>query len=244
MQESEGIEARLAHVRARVKAACERAERDPATVRILPVSKTFGPDRVDEAVACGLTVMAENRVQEALAKAPRCSSSIAWHLVGHLQRNKVREAVTLFSMVHSVDSWRLLETIERVCEEGGQQVPVCLQVNVSGESSKSGVAPADVPDLVARAAGLQRVSLTGLMTIPPFAEDPEAARPYFRALRELRDRCGQETGVDLAELSMGMSHDFECAIEEGATWIRLGTLLFGRRRSAGWQQVAAEDSFE
>jgi pyridoxal phosphate enzyme (YggS family) len=222
----------LGEIRGRMDAACRRAGRDPAEVRLLPVTKTLGPDIIGEAAAAGLSVFGENRVQEARQKIPLCASGLKWHLVGHLQTNKAREAVRLFEMIHSVDSVKLLEFLDRVCQEEGRSMPVCIEVNVSGERSKFGMAPAEVPALLARASSLFRVRIEGLMTIPPVAEDAEESRVFFRRLRELRDGWRRESGLDLPELSMGMSHDFEIAVEEGATWVRIGTLLFGGRKKA------------
>ena len=196
---------------------------------LLAVSKTQGPDAVREAAALGLTVFGESRVQEARQKIPQCSSTLHWHFIGHLQTNKAHEAMRLFEMVHAVDSIRLMEALDRVAQEEGRTIPICLEVNVSGERSKFGMSPPDVSAALERARTLFRVQIKGLMTIPPIAEDPAEARPFFRALRELRDRCQGETGVSLPELSMGMSHDFEVAVEEGSTWIRVGSLLFGPR---------------
>ena len=220
---------RLAEINRRIEAACGRAGRDPAEVKLLAVSKTQGPDAVQEAAALGLTVFGESRVQEARQKIPLCSSALHWHFIGHLQTNKARDAMRLFEMVHAVDSIRLLEALDRAAQEEGRNVAVCLEVNVSGERSKFGMSPDEVSAALDRARTLFRVQVTGLMTIPPIAEDPEEARPFFRALRELRDRCRGATGLALPELSMGMSHDFEVAVEEGATWIRVGSLLFGPR---------------
>jgi len=225
------FENRLAEVRRRIKAACERSGRRPEEVRILAVSKTYGPDCIREAVACGLTFFGESRVQEAKQKIPLCPTALTWHLVGHLQTNKVKDAVNLFGLIQAVDSLKLLLAIETAAEAAGRVMPVFLEVNVSGESSKYGLAPAAIPDVLKAANGLRRVDIQGLLTIPPLAEDPEHARPYFRNLRELRDRWRQETGFELRELSMGMSHDFEVAVEEGATWIRVGTILFGKRNT-------------
>ena len=227
---SEGIRERLAAIEARIKAACDRARRDPATVRLLAVTKTLGPDAVRDAAALGLSCFGESRVQEARQKIPECPANAHWHFIGHLQTNKVREAARLFEMVHAVDSLRLLEALDRAAREEGRTLPVCLEVNVSGERSKFGMSPDDLPGVLARAAELFRVRIEGLMTIPPIAGDPDEARPFFRALRELRDRSRETSGLPLPELSMGMSHDFEVAVEEGATWVRVGTLLFGPRR--------------
>lgn len=220
---------RLARIRERMAAACGRAGRNPDEVRLLAVSKTQPPERVAEAFRAGLTVFGENRVQEAAAKIPLCPSPLEWHLIGHLQGNKAKAAVSLFQMIHSVDSVALLDRINRLCEEAGRDMPVCLEINVSGEASKFGMPPEEVPAALEQAVSMMRVSVVGLMTMPPYAEDPGRARHFFQTLRALRDRCRAQTGFDLPELSMGMSHDFEVAIEEGATWIRVGSALFGER---------------
>lgn len=227
-------------VRPRIEAACARAGRDPSSVRVVAVAKNQSPDRVREAADAGLRTIGENRVQEAMQKQPLCPGGVEWHMVGHLQRNKARQAVALFRMIHSVDSWRLLEALDGACDEAGVRMPVCLEVNVAGEASKSGLPPGDVADVIARVGGLSRVQVCGLMTVPPFVQDPEAARPFFRRLRELRDRCEQEAGAGLPDLSMGMSNDFEVAVEEGATLVRLGTILFGAR-TAAWRRATSED---
>lgn len=223
------FEERLANTRKRIAEACRRAGRAPEDVRLLAVSKTRGPEYVHAAAACGLTFFGENRVQEAKQKIPLCPSTLTWHLIGHLQSNKVKDAVNLFHLIQSVDSLKLLAAIEAAAEAAGRVVPVFLEVNVSGESSKYGLAPDAVPGVLQAANGMRRVEIQGLMTIPPLAEDVEKTRPFFRCLRELRDGWRKTTGFELRELSMGMSHDFEIAIEEGATWIRLGTVLFGAR---------------
>lgn len=220
---------RLAEVNRRIEAACERSGRARQEVRVLAVSKTHGPERISEAAACGLLDFGESRVQEAKQKIPLCSSTLTWHLVGHLQTNKVKEAVHLFQLIHSVDSLKLLLALETAAEAAGRVLPVFLEVNVSGESSKFGLAPEAVKGVLKAADGLRRVEIRGLLTIPPLAEDPAVARPFFCKLRELRERWRQETGYELNDLSMGMSHDFEVAVEEGATWVRLGSILFGRR---------------
>jgi pyridoxal phosphate enzyme (YggS family) len=219
--------ARLAAVRERIAGACARAGRDPESVRLIAVSKTHGPETVREAAGHGLTVFGENRVQEAAAKIPECPGHLSWHLVGHLQRNKVRPAVEYFDFIHSVDSTRLLETIDRVSQECGKTMPVCIEV--SGEGAKFGVAPDGLPEVLAASARLTQVRVAGLMTIPPLSKDAGRTRGYFRALRELRDAARASSGLALEELSMGMSGDFEIAIEEGATMIRVGTDLFGPR---------------
>ncbi len=229
MDEALTIAQRVERVRARMAAASARAGREPDSVRLVTVSKTQPPERVAEAAAAGLSLFGENKVQEAAAKIPLCPGHLDWHLVGHLQGNKARAAVQLFSMIHSVDSVDLLERLDRICGEESRRIRVCLEVNIAGEASKFGLVPADVPLLLRRAPSLARVDVIGLMTMPPYCEEPERVRHYFRALRELRDRCRAETGFDLPELSMGMSSDFEVAIEEGATMVRVGTDLFGAR---------------
>jgi len=225
------FEDNLAEVRRRIQDACARAGRPPEEVRLLAVSKTRGPDCIREAAACGLMDFGENRVQEAKQKIPLCPNALTWHLIGHLQTNKVKDAVLLFNLIQAVDSLKLLLAIEAAAEAAGRVMPVFLEVNVSGESSKFGLAPEAVPGVLQAANGLRRVEIRGLLTIPPLAEDPEHARPFFRALREHRDRWRRETGFELRELSMGMSHDFEVAVEEGATCIRLGAILFGKRNA-------------
>lgn len=219
----------LEAVHARIAAACARAGRAPDAVRLLAVSKTYGPDAVRAAAAAGQRWFGENRVQEAAAKIPECPGNLAWHLIGHLQSNKAALAARLFDWVHSVDSAKLLETLDRHAAEAGRTLRALVQVNVSGERSKSGLAPAAVPDVLALAPRLRNVQIAGLMTIPPLAADPETARPFFRKLRKLRGEWAAATGLDLAELSMGMTHDLEVAIEEGATVVRVGTGIFGAR---------------
>jgi hypothetical protein len=220
---------RIERVRARMDAACARAGRDPGAVRLVAVSKTHPPESVAAAAACGLTVFGENKVQEAAVKIPLCPGHIEWHLVGHLQSNKVRIAVRLFRAIHSVDSADLLQRIDRIADEEGQRLRVLFEVNVSGEGSKFGLVPEALPAVLKSAEGLRRVEPVGLMTIPPASDDPARARGFFRRLRELRDRCRADTGFELPELSMGMSHDFEIAVEEGATYVRVGTDIFGPR---------------
>ena len=227
-----GFVERLRAVTERIEAACTRSGRDPAGVQLVAVSKTHGPDRIREAAECGLTVFGESKVQEAQAKIPQCPGNLSWHFVGHLQRNKAAVAAQLFDFIHSVDSARLLEAVDRASDEAGKIMPVLLEVNVSGERSKYGMPPEEVPGTLALANTLDHVEVRGLMTIPPFSEEAEAARPWFRRLRELRDQWRMETGFALDDLSMGMTHDLEVAVEEGATWVRVGTALFGERERA------------
>ncbi len=209
--------------------ACERAGRRRKEVKLIAVSKTHGPDKVDEAVEAGLTLFGENRVQEAAAKIPRCSTKAEWHLIGHLQSNKVKMAVPLFHMIHSIDSEKLLCTVNSVCRDRGVTMPVLLQINVSGEASKFGMAPEMLEPVLETAATCMNVDVLGLMTIPPLSADESKTRCYFAELRGLRDCAAEKSGFPLEELSMGMSHDFTLAIKEGATYIRIGTRLFGER---------------
>ncbi len=217
---------RLERVERRIAAACEKAGRPRESVTLLAVSKTKPPEAVREAADCGLRLFGENRVQEAQAKIPMCPAGLEWHLIGHLQSNKAKVAAQYFQMVHSVDSLKLLQALD---SHAGTTLPVLLQVNVAGESAKFGMKPDEVAGVIEAANQMQKVEVHGLMTIPPFSPDPEKTRVHFRALRELRDRLQDETGTPLPELSMGMSHDLEVAIEEGSTWVRIGTDLFGSR---------------
>lgn len=228
---TERIAANLAAVNERIRAACARGGRDPAQITIVAVTKTHPPEVVRAAAACGLRVFGENRVQEAKAKIPHCPSSIHWHLIGHLQTNKVRDAVALFEMIQSVDSLRLAEEIQRRAEQAGRRLPVLLEVNVAGEASKFGYSPDRLLEELSALNALPRLEIQGLMTVPPWSPDPERVRPWFRKLRELKDACEDRLGAPLPHLSMGMSQDFEVAVEEGATMVRLGTVLFGPRAS-------------
>ena len=236
---SDSFETRLQSIESRIAAAAERAGRDPGDVQLVAISKTFPPEVIDEALRAGVSILGESKVQEALAKASQCSSA-DWHLIGHLQSNKVRHALSLFSTIHSVDSIALLEDIERIQEEIGRRPRVLLQVNVSGEGSKTGFNPKAMRDAVRTALSLGNLDLVGLMTIPPWSPDPEQSRKYFRQLRELRDSLSAEFDVGLPELSMGMSADFEVAIEEGATFVRIGSAIFGKR--SAWKTERTPDS--
>ena len=239
MRELEEI---LAEVRGRIAAACARAGRDPAEVEIVAVTKTHGAETVDEAWRAGLGVVGENKVQEAAWKKPASASGPSWHLIGHLQSNKVRKALELFDVIHSVDSAKLADRINAVADEIGALPRVLLEVNVSGESSKSGMKPEEVRGALEHiAAHCPRITVEGLMTMAPFSENPEDARPHFRRLRELRDKMQDALGVALPRLSMGMSGDYEVAVEEGATWVRLGTVLFGERPKAKRAAASGDD---
>lgn len=212
-------------------AACARARRDPAEVRLMAVSKTHPASAIREAYAAGLRLFGENRVQEFAAKAAELSDVDAeFHLIGHLQSNKTRKAAELFVAVDSVDSLKLARRLNADAERYGKRLRVLLEVNTGGEAAKSGFAPesAELRELLASASALPHLEIRGLMTIPPHTEDPNGARPYFRMLRALRDRL-RTNKVPLPELSMGMSHDFEVAIEEGSTCVRVGTAIFGER---------------
>jgi pyridoxal phosphate enzyme (YggS family) len=226
---SDTFQERLTRIQERMAAACARAGRRADEVQLVAVSKTYGADRVREAAACGLRIFGENKVQEAEAKIPECPGTASWHLIGHLQSNKAARAVALFDQIHSVDSLKLLQRLEAAAAAEGKRLPLLLEVNVAGESSKFGLRPEGVPEVLAHTGELEYTQVVGVMTMPPLTPDAERARQYFRRLRELRDGWGAQFGLPLAELSMGMSHDFEVAIEEGATWVRVGTALFGER---------------
>ena len=222
----------LTDARLRIRNAALAAGRRPEEVRLLAVSKTFGLDHVRAAVAAGQEDFGENRVQEALQKiAGSADLKIRWHLVGTLQSNKVRKAVPHFSAIHSVDSLRLLESIDAAAAEAGTAPEVLVQVDLAGEATKHGAPPSEAKEIVRAAARCRRARAVGLMTIPPFFDEPEDVRPYFAQLRDLRSTWLKE-GLDpaaLRELSMGMSHDFDVAVQEGATIVRLGTAIFGKR---------------
>jgi hypothetical protein len=217
----------LASVRSRIEAAARRVGRDPAEIKLVAVSKTHAAGVVREAIAGGITVFGENKVQEAEGKIEEIGRDAAeWHLIGHLQSNKARRAVQLFDVIQTVDSLELAERLERICdEEGRDELPVFVQVDLAGEEAKSGIPEGGLPGLAAYLQGCKNLRFNGLMILPPFLDDPEATRPYFKRLREIRDEMLPGGG-----LSMGMTNDFEVAIEEGATVVRVGTAIFGERR--------------
>ena len=228
----DGIHANLAAVRARIAQAAARGGRPASDVRLVAISKTFGPDYVRAAHAAGQRDFGENRVQEALEKqAALADLDLAWHLVGHLQSNKARKAVGPFALIHSVDSRDLLRRLDAAAGEQARVVEVLLQVDLAGEATKFGAPPDELAALVEAAAGCRWARLAGLMLLPPYFDDPQRARPFFQRLRALRDdlRSRGTPPACLRELSMGMSHDFEVAIEEGATIVRVGTAIFGTR---------------
>jgi pyridoxal phosphate enzyme (YggS family) len=221
----------LAAVQQRISAACARAGRAADSVMLLAVSKTCPPETISDAVQCGQIFFGENKIQEAKAKIPLCPGKARWHFIGHLQSNKARDAVELFEMIQGVDSLNLAQEISRRCEQAAKQMPVLLEVNVAGESSKFGYPPEKLLAELKELSSLPRISIQGLMTIPPFATEPEKSRGHFKRLRELKSQCEEILSAPLPHLSMGMSGDFEIAIKEGATIVRVGTDLFGLRKN-------------
>lgn len=222
----------LEQIRQRMAAACARAGRAANSVALLAVTKTHPPEVVAEAARLGLTLFGENKVQEAKAKIPLCPGRLRWHMVGHLQTNKCRDTVELFAMVQAVDSLHLAEELNKRAEQAAKTMPILLEVNIVGEASKFGYKPERLLAELAQLNALPRLEIHGLMTIPPYSPLPEKVRPVFRRLRELKAECEQKLGAPLPHLSMGMSGDFEVAIEEGATMVRIGTALFGERAKA------------
>ena len=224
---------RLAHVIERINAAAARSKRSPGDLTLIAISKTHSSDRIRTAIDCGVTDVGENRLQEAEPKIHDVGRErVRWHLVGHLQANKARKAVKLFDVIHSLDSVALAERLDRLCgEEKRDVLPVLIQVRLGGEETKSGVEEQDVFGLAEVVERCERLKLIGLMSVPPFFEDPEEVRPFFIRLRQLRDELKSRGSFGSApgELSMGMTHDFEVAIEEGATMVRIGTAIFGER---------------
>ncbi len=241
----------IAAIRSRIAAAARRSNRNPAEIALMAVSKTMPADKIKEAFEAGHRLFGENRVQEfgekhtELAAASPSEAAVQvcdvfdiakarFHLIGHLQSNKAGKAVELFDAIDSVDSLKVAERLNATAEKLGKKLPILIEVNVGGEEQKNGLAPesADLEELLAAAPRLTALEIRGLMTIPPATEDPEGARPYFRRLRQLRDEINSRNlaAVQLQELSMGMSHDFEVAVEEGSTCVRVGTAIFGERQ--------------
>jgi len=221
----------LERVREQIGQAAAKASRAVDEIELVAITKTHPADKVREAIQAGQTLFGESRVQEARVKIPELPSSVRWHFVGHLQNNKIRHALPLFEMIHSVDSLALAQDMNRIAEEDGLHPRVLLEVNVAGEGSKFGFAPDKLREQIEDLLALPRLSILGLMTLPPVAKEAEASRKYFVQLRELRDRLQSEFRVDLAQLSMGMTQDFGVAVEEGATLVRVGTAIFGERRT-------------
>ena len=225
----DAIAANLEEIRRRMADAAQRAGRDPASVRLVAISKTYPAEAVAAAAATGQRVFGESRVQESRDKLPACPPGLEWHFIGHLQKNKVRQALPLFPFFHSIDSTALAGAIDRIAGETGVKAQGLLEVNVSGEETKHGFTPEELRAQFPTLSKLPHLRIRGLMTMAPYNENPEEARPVFRALRELRDELQSTYQHPLPELSMGMSGDFEPAVEEGATLVRVGSSIFGAR---------------
>jgi pyridoxal phosphate enzyme (YggS family) len=219
----------LEHVREQIAQAARKAGRSADDVELVAISKTHEAEKVREAIEAGQSLFGESRVQEARVKIPELPSNLRWHFVGHLQKNKIRQALPLFELIHSIDSLALAQDVNRIAEDDGLHPRVLLEVNVAGEGSKFGFNPERLRAEMESLLALPRLSILGLMCIPPIAEEAETSRKYFVELRELRDRLQKEFHVDLAQLSMGMTQDFAVAIEEGASLVRVGTAIFGER---------------
>ena len=227
-----GFTENLTAIQQRIADSCARAGRSPESVTLVAVSKNHTPDEVREAAAAGQTLFGENRVQEGKLKTSLCPGHLRWHMIGHLQSNKARDAVHFFQMIESVDSLALAQEINKWADKSAKTMPILLEVNVAGESSKFGYKPEQLLAEFEQINALPKIEIHGLMTVAPWAEDPEKVRPVFRQMRELKEQCENILGAPLPHLSMGMSGDFEVAIEEGATMIRIGTALFGPRAKA------------
>jgi PLP dependent protein len=225
----------IARIRERIGKAAAHAVRNPDSVILMAVSKVVEPERIREAYQAGIRVFGENRVQEFAEKASALKdlSEAEWHLIGHLQSNKAKKAVELFHGIDSVDSLRLAQKLDQAAQQAGRVLPVLIEINVGGEENKSGISPdsPELEDLLQDAQKLEHLEVRGLMTIPPHAEDPQGSRPFFRMLRDLRDSIAARRlpRIQMDVLSMGMSHDFEVAVEEGSTCVRVGTAIFGER---------------
>jgi pyridoxal phosphate enzyme (YggS family) len=228
---SEAIRDRLLRVRERIARAAQLSGRTAADITLIAVSKTFDPPTVQQAVDAGARDLGENRIQEALTKVGHINGDVRWHLIGHLQSNKARQAIETFAVIHTIDSVQLAERLERIAGELNRRPEVLIQVDLAHEPTKSGADENELPAIIETLDSARHLNFRGLMTLPPFFETPEQTRPFFRRLRELIESLNQnrESGRQLTELSMGMSHDFEVAIEEGATMVRVGTAIFGSR---------------
>jgi pyridoxal phosphate enzyme (YggS family) len=235
------VEYNYQHICENIARAAQSVGKTADDITFLAATKTVDASIINHAISLGLRYIGENRVQEGLAKAPLCPSA-EWHLIGPLQRNKIRHALSLFTVLHGIDSEPLLHDLARVQDETGARPDVMLEVNVADEPTKHGFTPAAVRDALRAALADGVLRVVGLMCIPPFVTDPEQSRPRFRALRELRDALQDEFSLALPQLSMGMSGDFEVAIEEGATYVRVGTALFGRRTAGAWKPERSPDS--
>lgn len=223
------IRENLQKVTERIKKAARNVGRDPSEVKLVAVSKTVEVARIKEAVEAGVSILGENYVQEAQKKIEEIGRSVSWHFIGHLQSNKAKYAIRLFDMIHSVDSLPLAEELNRRAEQANERIKVMIEVNLSKEATKFGTDEEMVMNLVKGIQNLHSLSLEGLMTMPPYFDLPDMSRPYYVALRELKERIAIE-GIPMRELSMGMSNDYEIAIEEGATYVRVGTAIFGARK--------------
>jgi PLP dependent protein len=219
----------LEKIRQKMARAAERCSRSPEEIQLLAVTKGHPPETIKAAAELGLTHFGESKVQEAKAKIPLCPGRLRWQMIGHLQSNKCRDAIHFFELIQSVDSLALAEELNKEAQKVGKVVPILLEVNVAGEASKFGYRPDALMEELARLNELKKLEIHGLMSIPPWKPEPEMARPYFQSLRELKLRCEDLLGAPLSHLSMGMSGDFEVAIEEGSTMVRIGTALFGER---------------
>lgn len=221
----------LQEIRERIAAACERVQRDPAEVELIAVSKTFPEAAILAAAGAGQRVFGESRLQEAAPKIEALPDHLIWHFIGRVQKNKVRKILPLFETVHAVDSLKLAVYMDGVAKDLGLKPKIFLQVNQAGEESKGGFSPESLREELAEIAELKQIQVVGLMSIPPAVEDPEGSRHWFAALRELRTELQQRSGLALPDLSMGMSGDFEVAVEEGATHVRVGSAIFGKREA-------------
>jgi pyridoxal phosphate enzyme (YggS family) len=229
---AEQIRERLVRVREQIARAAERAGRSAEDITLIAVSKTFDSATVQQAVDAGARDLGENRVQEAITKVAMVKGNVRWHLIGHLQSNKARQAVEAFEVIHTIDSSQLAERLDRVAGETGRRPEVLVQVDLAHEPTKSGADESELPAIIEALDSARHLEFRGLMTLPPFFDSPEQTRPYFRRLREILEGLnrGRGPGQKLTELSMGMSNDFEAAIEEGATMVRVGTAIFGSRK--------------
>ena len=225
-----GISENVHSIQERIAAACERAGRQASEVTLIAVSKGHSVDAIREAADAGLVRFGENKIQELKLKKSQCPGQLQWDFIGHLQTNKCREAAYLAGMVHGVDSLRVAEGLQAGCEKLAKTLPVLLEVNVSGEATKYGFSPTEVLDRLMELNDLDRLEIHGFMCMAPWSKEPEKSRPYFRRLKELQGEAEQILGAPLPELSMGMSGDFEIAVEEGSTMVRVGTTLFGERK--------------
>jgi pyridoxal phosphate enzyme (YggS family) len=223
------IKENFLRVMERIETAAQRSKRDPSEIKLVAVSKTVEAARIKEAIEAGVSILGENYVQEAKRKIEEIGPRVAWHFIGHLQSNKAKYVVYLFDMIHSLDNIPLAEELSRRAEQADRMIKVLIEINLSGEATKFGTDEGEILNLARRILQLSHLSLEGLMTMPPYFDSPEMSRPYYVKLRELKERLVRE-GIPMKELSMGMSNDFEIAIEEGATYVRVGTAIFGTRK--------------